>query len=123
MPTIRALNLMNGHVSISTSAYSIYNAANRNDADNSSWFRVIRRCIYRSSITGGMFALRINNDSITFLCGALEKISVKVEDIRAFPELFIASICSRTELIIEHLKNRSLYHGTRSSERPTRELK
>lgn len=113
-----------GHVSISTSAYSIYNAANRNDADNSSWFRVIRRCIYRSSITGGMFALRINNDSITFH-GALEKISVKVEDIRAFPcpELFIASICSRTELIIEHLKNRSLYHGTRSSERPTRELK
>jgi len=67
VPTIRALNLMNGRVSISTSAYSIYSAANRNDADNSSWFRIIRRCTYRSSITGGMFVLCINNGSMTFI--------------------------------------------------------
>jgi len=73
VPTIRALNLMNGCVSISTSAYSIYNAANRNDADNSSWFRIIRRCTYRSSITGGMFVLCINSGSMTF--GTHKKIS------------------------------------------------
>lgn len=113
---------MNGHVSISTSAYSIYNAANRNDADNSSWFRVIRRCIYRSSITGRIFALRINSDSITF--HMLEIVSSwRYPCVLSRSKAFYRFSLFENWAAVENFKNRSLYHGTRSTERLTRELK
>lgn len=109
---------MNGHVSISTSAYSIYNAANRNDADNSSWFRVIRRCIYRSSIIGGMFALCINSGSITF--DVFEIVSSWrypcVLVCKAFYRFYLFKNCSREFQKFSKMFSLSRYANTQRTE-------
>lgn len=124
VPAIRALNLMNDRVSISTSAYSIYNAANRNDADNSSWFRIIRRCTYRSSITSGMYALYINSDSMTFAhknissCRDVFMFSVS----EATPSLLFVRF-QGLRVIVENSKNPPPFIVSMEPDRATCELK